>query len=965
MSRLLGIIIVLLSTLEVSSQGFPFIRNYLAEDYQGSNINFDITTDEEGRIYVANFEGVMYYDHAEWKILHTPGITRVTVIFTASDNTIWAGGYNFFGKIVHQSNGSPTLKRIGDADLFSGEVKEIYEYGGKLKFVVSNGNIYELQGDKVAVKSKIDEKFLRIGMLDVLNVNALESGAGYVSVEDTLFSESLNSELDVVALKNSGIVVKDKKNNKQYVISDNNGLCSNDLAYVTYDGRGQIWGATGKGVFAIQIPSSYTQFTHFQGLIGQVLSIEKFNGNIYVGTDDGLFRQEGIGFVRMPGIRHACWSMKTNEQGLFAATAEGVFKISPSGNISQLTDVTSMALFIDGSIIYSGELNGLYTIQTDGKARKKVSALENVRKILQDQEGTIWMQNLYGSVWYKRAGETAFRLYSKGKKAEVMSTIVLVNGKVEVISAEDSKPFPYPLVSYADAHGVTWLTDNEGKNLYRWKDGKRQKDYDTFLFPVSDITISTIFVDDHQVWLGDDNGVTLINTQIKDPLLDISPTLAIRSITLQSDSILWGGFGQMPESLPMLSHENNNLHFTFSLDYTPIVGKNLYRYRMNEGKWSAWSSRTQATFQNLTYGDYTFSVQAQDFCGRMTDVTSISFHIKAPFYYRWYMIVLYSVLLLIILYLLVKFRLHRLEKDKLLLEKTVQARTAEVVKQKDEIEEKSKSLETALKDLGEAQHELIRQEKMATLGKLTQGLIDRILNPLNYINNFAKLSEGLVKDAKANIEDEKDNMEEENYEDTLDVLDMLTGNLQKVGEHGQNTTRILKAMEELLKDRSGGIVETDLSSIFKQNKEMVEKYYAKEIKENHINFHIDIPDQEILLHANPELLSKIFMNFLGNSIYAIVKKARQAKFEPELFVKANTSEDTVTITFHDNGIGIEETIINKIFDPFFTTKTTGEASGIGLYLCHEVVQNYSGNISVSSVKGEYCEFIVSLPTIKK
>ena len=49
-------------------------------------------------------------------------------------------------------------------------------------------------------------------------------------------------------------------------------------------------------------------------------------------------------------------------------------------------------------------------------------------------------------------------------------------------------------------------------------------------------------------------------------------------------------------------------------------------------------------------------------------------------------------------------------------------------------------------------------------------------------------------------------MDEDNYEDTKDILGMLEGNLQKVGEHGVNTTRTLKAMEEMLKDRSGGIV---------------------------------------------------------------------------------------------------------------------------------------------------------------
>ena len=201
------------------------------------------------------------------------------------------------------------------------------------------------------------------------------------------------------------------------------------------------------------------------------------------------------------------------------------------------------------------------------------------------------------------------------------------------------------------------------------------------------------------------------------------------------------------------------------------------------------STSTTATFSNMAYGDYTFEVQAKDAFDRDTEVSKLDFSIRYPFYMRWYMVRCYALLLAFIVYLIVMWRMRQLFKEKIRLENIVQERTAEVVKQKDEIEEKSKSLEKALDDLNTAQNELIRQEKMATVGKLTQGLIDRILNPLNYINNFAKLSEGLVKDVENNIDDDKDKMEEDNYEDTKEVLDMLRSNLLKVGEHGQNTTR--------------------------------------------------------------------------------------------------------------------------------------------------------------------------------
>ena len=107
------------------------------------------------------------------------------------------------------------------------------------------------------------------------------------------------------------------------------------------------------------------------------------------------------------------------------------------------------------------------------------------------------------------------------------------------------------------------------------------------------------------------------------------------------------------------------------------------------------------------------------------------------------------------------------------------------------------------------------------------------------------------------------------------------------------------------------------------------------------------------------------ITLLSTEINALVKKAQRTAYEPELTTKVTVAGQTITLVIRDNGIGIEDTIINKIFDPFFTTKTTGEAAGVGLYLTHEVIQNYGGNISVKSVKDEFCEFTITLPTIKK
>ena len=87
--------------------------------------------------------------------------------------------------------------------------------------------------------------------------------------------------------------------------------------------------------------------------------------------------------------------------------------------------------------------------------------------------------------------------------------------------------------------------------------------------------------------------------------------------------------------------------------------------------------------------------------------------------------------------------------------------------------------------------------------------------------------------------------------------------------------------------------------------------------------------------------------------------------QPELSLIVRHTGEQLTLTVRDNGIGMESTIINKIFDPFFTTKTTGEASGVGLYLTREIIQNHGGDIQVKSKKDEYSEFTITLPTLKQ
>ena len=914
---LLSILLTLLASTGWS-QGIPFIRNYTATEYGGHNQNFDIMTGDDGTVYVANFEGLLYYDHAEWHMLYTPGVTRITALFRDSKGTIWTGGYNYIGYVEIAANGCPTLHSIVNNKTFHGEVQWIWERDGNLFFLVSDKEIYTIINNNVAwAQGASLPKTGPSTFIGEAHVNQVQQLGDY--------------NLKVLATDGEGLVFQYKDGKEIFRITENNGLCSNNVKFVTYDGHGLIWGATDNGIFSIGFPSVYTHLTANEGLRGEVLALTKYQGEMYAGTQYGLFHMKGKSFVQIPEISYACWQLGKQGDNLLAATADGIYQINSSNKVSQLTTANTLSLMVEKDGFYSGEVDGIYHYDSHTRQHKKISDIEKVVKIVRDKNQIIWIQNLYGHIWKSNNGHHFEQV--KNSEDEI-ATLVSYNNEVTVVKSTATEPFPYPAFSYADDSKNLWLTDTKGKNLYAMKDGDKQKLLSDAAHPLMDFSVRAMVHDNDLLWMGGDKGVNVVSLVHKDPVKEAKATLRIRSIYLHGgDSILWGGYGNMPTELPTLSSEDRHITFTFSTNIQSLLLKTQYRTRMDDGNWSAWDYDTREEYPNLSPGKHVFEVQARDSYGRITEPVSISFTIMHPFYMRWYMNLLYLILLGIIIYAVMRWRLYRLERDKQQLETLVQERTQQVV----------------------------RLEKMATVGKLTQGLIDRILNPLNYINNFAKLSQGLIKDATANIEDEKERMDQDNYEDTMDVLDMLKGNLEKVGEHGANTTRTLKAMEEMLKDRSGGRVSMNLTSLLQQDKEMLEKYYAQEIATHHIKVDFDVPSQELLINANPEMLSKTFMSMLGNAVYAIVKKATRAAYEPVISLKVEQHPNAITITIRDNGIGIESTIIDKVFDPFFTTKPTGEASGVGLYLSREIIQNHDGDITVESVKDEYTEFIITLP----
>ena len=273
--------------IPAGAQGLPLIRNYTASEYGGHNRNYDVEEGEDGTIFVANFEGLLYYDHARWRMIHTPGINRVTVCVRDSKNTMWVGGYKYFGRVQQQTNGELSLQQVAKDGQFDGEVMEIFEDEGALQFVASDNNVYEVtETDSstpiVKLKKRTNANFTIGVESNVVSVEALKAGKENALMEDIIQTEKLDDGLIVKVKENMGLIIADDQGNDLFTITEANGLCSNQVSYVAYDRHGTLWGATAHGIFSIEVPSLYSYFLPKDGLIGEVHSIIAYGGKVYV-----------------------------------------------------------------------------------------------------------------------------------------------------------------------------------------------------------------------------------------------------------------------------------------------------------------------------------------------------------------------------------------------------------------------------------------------------------------------------------------------------------------------------------------------------------------------------------------------------------------------------------------------------------------------------------------------------------
>ena len=278
------------------------------------------------------------------------------------------------------------------------------------------------------------------------------------------------------------------------------------------------------------------------------------------------------------------------------------------------------------------------------------------------------------------------------------------------------------------------------------------------------------------------------------------------------------------------------------------------------------------------------------------------------------------------------------------------------------------TVEQLKEELDKLRDQLRQQEKLASLGLLTAGIVHEIRNPLNFVINFSKLSDNLLNDLVEDLEDNIDKLPEDDADDINDIMDDLRENLAKIKEHGERATSIIQNILQYSRGKEGVRIPSDINALTHEYVWL--GYHA--MRANYNGFNVSINEQYVEGVSNimvvPQDISRAVLNVVNNAFYAVWErcKAEGEDYHPTVDISTTSNGEQFTITISDNGNGMSETVKAKLYENFFTTKPVGHGTGLGMAITRDIIVNkHRGTVDFESTENIGTTFKLTIPISKK
>ena len=734
--------------------------------------------------------------------------------------------------------------------------------------------------------------------------------------------------------------------------SEDEGLSNKCVYCILQDKVGNIWlGTEGGGVDKFD-GIFFTHYTEKEGLIGnRVMSIlQDKAGNLWFGTTGGVSKFDGKSFTNFTTkeglINNRVFSIfQDNKDNIWFGTEGGGVSKYDGNSFTQFSKkegltnnyVYGITQDRDGNLWFI--TNGGGVSEYDGKNftnfREQEGLMSDyVYSVLQDTKDNIWFGTRFGLS--KLSADNLSKFYNISK------TIKDENSDETKVS----QPILFENFSYED--GFLGIGCNRGAILE---------------------------APDGTIWIGANENLTVYHPGGERPD-SIPPNIQLTGIGLFNETINWTDFEKKPDTsivmgngvqvsdihfngtskwygLPVnlsLGYKSNFITFNF-IGITQKHNKKVkYQYKLEglDENWSVFSTRNEASYGNLSNGNYTFKVKALNSEGYFSKEFSYSFIIRPPWWKSNIFRIFAFAFVSMSLYSIYKLRITSLKKQKRQLEIIVREKTNEVTVQKEELQitneelvrnveelnRQREELEATLFSLNETQEKLFQSEKMASIGILASGVAHEINNPLNFINGGIQGIESYFID---NLK--------EHTENVSPLIDAINHGLTRA-------TEIVKSLNSFSRQTESITENCDIHTIINNCLIMLINQTR-----NRIEIQKKFTQEVYTLYGNEGKLHQALMNILTNAVQAIEGKGTIA-------ISTCLEDTAIIITVCDSGHGIDNKFLNKIFDPFFTTREQGMGKGLGLSISYQIIRELNGTLDIQSEIGKRTTVTISLPIIK-
>jgi DNA-binding CsgD family transcriptional regulator len=784
----------------IYSQELPPIQNFTPENYNAESQNWAISQSPEKLIYIANNKGLLEFNSTRWKLYLSPNESIMRSVKVVNER-IYTGcfmefGYwkkNDLGELFYTSlskNIGIELKEdeefwniisIDDYIVFQ-SLKRIYIYNVKdeaistidsnntitnifkvnqnVYFQIINEGIFKIEFGKAVLV--FDDELVKNN--EIINIFPIErelliltrDNGFYTTKNDLLVKWNITSDqqlskvsvYDGIRLKDKsfvlgtishGVIYLNEKGGLLYHIDQNKGLLNSTVLSLFEDLDNNIWLGLDNGISYIKTNAPFMVYNDDKGILGSVYASAINDGNLYLGTNQGLFYKniesnDDFNFIK--GTRGQVWSLKVIDQTLFCGHHSGTFTIegNKARKIPKTHGTWKIAKLNESSnYLLQGNYDGLYILEKSNNTwqlKNKIKNFNNSSRYFEAFGNEIFVNHEYKGVFKVRVDST----FSKVNNVSIDTLIRGSNSGIIKYNEDLLYSYVKGVFKYDNAtHKFT--KDSILSKVYEEEEyvsGKLtvdERDNNLWIFTNSNISFITPggltntpkirsipltkelrkgivgyenilrFGDHNKYLLGAANGYITV---------DINK-LQIKGFQTHIGSVITGSNRKNNEVKNLLNknltgdfeNDENNLEISY---YTPEFNKFLkphYQFQLLGiyDDWSGWSENSNVLFENLPFGDYTFKVRTKIGDIISNNIASYSFSIAKPWSLSNLMIIIYILAILLFLLLMhhIYQRNYRKQRQKLIDENKRELELAQAQNEKEIIKIKNERLEKDFK----------------------------------------------------------------------------------------------------------------------------------------------------------------------------------------------------------------------------------------------------------------------------